>query len=195
MGILQLQNNKYEVVVRDEDPYSSQTSNFTQAYEYDYYVGKTSEDGLYVEYRYEMSVCESAAPPHYCLLRTSVPSSLQDNSALLYKDHCIVAIGSALVTLTLPDLSILWQAEVDLASCFGVYHAPKYESFISHGECEIARVSYTGDLVWRSSGKDIFTNGFALLADHIEAVDFNNEVYHIDLATGRSTLIGIKRPG
>jgi hypothetical protein len=46
-----------------------------------------------------------------------------------------------------------------------------------------------GRVVWSASGKDIFSEGFALHDDHAEVVDFNHETYRIDLATGRSSIV------
>jgi hypothetical protein len=54
---------------------------------------------------------------------------------------------------------------------------------------EIARVSLTGEIVWSAGGKDIFSEGFQIVGDYIEAIDFNHEVYRVDIATGRSKLI------
>ena len=75
-----------------------------------------------------------------------------------------------------------------LATCFGVYHSLKHKCFISHGELEIARVSYSGEIIWQASGKDIFTNGFVLHDDYIETIDFNDQQYRIDIETGRCEL-------
>ena len=127
---------------------------------------------------------------HSCVLVASGgPTRVHPRSALLYKARCIVAVGSFLACLRFPDLELVWQVEVDTASCFGVYHLPQYESYISHGELDIARVSYDGEILWSSSGKDIFTNDFALYEDYIELVDFNNEKYHVELSTGHSDIV------
>jgi hypothetical protein len=127
---------------------------------------------------------------HSCLLMASGgPTSVHPRSALLHHARCIVAVSSFLVGLQLPDLDLVWQVQVDTASCFGVYHLPQYESYLSHGELDIARVSYDGEILWSSSGKDIFTNGLAVYDAYIEVVDFNNEKYHIDLSTGHCELV------
>jgi hypothetical protein len=70
-----------------------------------------------------------------------------------------------------------------------VYHSPQHDCLLSHGELEVARVSLSGEIVWGASGKDIFTEGFQIVGDHVEAIDFNHEVYRIDIATGRCELI------
>lgn len=62
-------------------------------------------------------------------------------------------------------------------------------ALLSHGELEVARVSLNGEIVWSASGKDIFSEAFQVIGDRVEAIDFNNEVYHIDIATGRCVLV------
>jgi hypothetical protein len=50
-------------------------------------------------------------------------------------------------------------------------------------------VNLSGQIVWSTSGKDIFSEGFRIVDDHVEAIDFNHEVYRIDIATGRCELV------
>jgi len=134
--------------------------------------------------------CSEPQLLHSCIVYASGGSSgVHAHSALLHNDKCILAVSWFLVALQLPELNLLWHTQVDDSSCFGVYHLPDYESYISHGELSIARVSYNGEIVWSSGGKDIFTNGFILHEKYIEVVDWNNETYHIDLNTGRSVII------
>jgi hypothetical protein len=127
---------------------------------------------------------------HSCLILASGgPTGVHSRSALLHDSKCILAVSSFLICLHLPELNMLWQTQVDMATCFGVYHVPKYDSLISHGELDIARVSYDGNILWSSGGKDIFTNGFTLYDQYVEVRDFNDETYHIDLLTGRSEIV------
>ena len=44
-------------------------------------------------------------------------------------------------------------------------------------------------LLWVTSGKDIFTEGFEIFQDYIEAIDFNNEKYRIEIQSGDSKLV------
>jgi hypothetical protein len=94
-----------------------------------------------------------------------------------------------LCSLSLPNLDLKWSIKVDSATCFGVYYSSKHDCLLSHGECEVARVSLRGEIVWSAGGKDIFSEGFQIVGDCVEAIDFNHEVYRIDIATGRCALI------
>jgi hypothetical protein len=40
--------------------------------------------------------------------------------------------------------------------------------------------------MWSAAGSDIFSEGFKLLRDQVQAVDFNQSVYCVDIATGKS---------
>jgi hypothetical protein len=94
-----------------------------------------------------------------------------------------------LCSLSLPTLDLGWATKVDGATCFGVYYSPQHDCLLSHGEIEVARVNLSGEIVWSASGKDIFSEGFRVLDDEVEAVDFNHEVYRIDIVTGRCELV------
>lgn len=59
---------------------------------------------------------------------------------------------------------------VDAATCFGVYYLPEHACLISHGELEIARLSLSGEIVWSAGGKDIFSEGFRLSREYVEAI-------------------------
>lgn len=47
----------------------------------------------------------------------------------------------------------------------------------------------SGTIEWRTSGKDIFTEGFELFSDHIEVIDFNKEKYRIQIDNGLISLM------
>jgi hypothetical protein len=118
------------------------------------------------------------------LLANGGASGVHEHSAFLHGDTGIIAVGPFACALQLPSLELLWHSRVDTATCFGVCDAPNYSSFVSHGELEIARVTYKGEIVWARAGRDIFSGDFAIGAHHAEAVDFNEVRYRFDLKTG-----------
>jgi hypothetical protein len=116
-------------------------------------------------------------------------SSVHDHSSLVLDDRLYVAVGNCVVCLCLsPPHALVWSVQVDTATCFGLYWEASRAALIVHGELEISRLSRGGDLLWQASGADIFTEGFRLQPNHIEAVDFNRTVYRFDYSTGEATL-------
>lgn len=184
MAELLLKANKHVVYIKDESSllYSDNTSQELNSYPIRYRLG---DDHLGIKTAHSVHYGESKR--HTCLLFASGSSStVHANSGLLYKDYCLVAVSSFLVCLQLPDLNLVWQTQVDESTCFGIYHLHRYESYLSHGELEIARVAYNGKILWSCGGKDIFTNGLTFYDNYVDVLDFNNEKYRIDLLTGNS---------
>lgn len=114
---------------------------------------------------------------------------MHEHSALVIDDRLYLAVGDhvACLSLELPH-RLIWATRVDTATCFGVYWDSGRAALISHGELEVSRLSLRGHLLWQSSGADIFSNGFRLLPEYIEVVDFNQTIYCIDYVTGVSSL-------
>ena len=127
---------------------------------------------------------------HSCiLLAGGGASGVHEHSAVVFNGRCFVAVGDNICSLSLPTLDLRWVTKVDSATCFGVYYSPEYGCLLSHGELEIARVSLAGEVVWSAAGMDIFTEGFWIVGDYVEAIDFYHQVYRIEIGTGRSKLI------
>lgn len=188
MTVLYLKNNEHIVHIKDEPTliHQDSPSQGLNAYKTRYLLGEahfvpTTAHSIHYG---EPDVL------HACLLLASGGSTtVHARSGVLHDAQCIIAVSSFLICLQLPDLSLVWQAQVDTFACFGVYHLPRYESYLSHGELDIARVSYQGEILWSSSGKDIFTNGLTLYDNHVDVLDFKNEKYRINLLTGHSRIV------
>jgi hypothetical protein len=108
------------------------------------------------------------------------------HSLVAVQNKCMVAVGNTVCALEVPTLNLLWHRPVDSCTCFGVYLLEEERSLISHGELEIVRLSLMGKIEWRTGGADIFTGSFRLYEDYIEAVDFNGQLYRIDLDSGET---------
>ncbi len=140
--------------------------------------------------RHRVVILQRGAPfASRILMARGGASCVHAHSAFIRDDICFVAVGAFACALQLPTLRVLWHIRADAATCFGLYDAPTYGSIISHGELEIARLSYSGQLVWSASGKDIFSEGFELHEHHAEAIDFDGTRYRFELETGRSQIV------
>ncbi len=114
----------------------------------------------------------------------SVGANIHEHSAVFRNGFLYLAVGDRVACLSLQPAEVIWSIEVDSATCFGIYFYEPRSAFISHGELEIARLSEDGAILWRESGADIFSEGFALLPDCVEAVDFEKRIYRFRYEDG-----------
>jgi hypothetical protein len=185
--VLTLQHGSYTIIIEDESPLLAApqvdrpTANLIHRL----------DDGEAFWTQHRVTCRVDGRPDHACLLRTSrgSTSTVHAHSGIVHEERCVVAVSSLVVALRLPDLALLWVTEADPSACFGVYHSASHASYLSHGELEVARIRYDGAIVWSCGGPDIFSNGFTLSDSFAEVIDFNNDVYRIDLATGHMTLL------
>lgn len=121
------------------------------------------------------------------ILASGGASGVSKQSAIIYESKA--CIGDQLVCLSLPSLEMLWHLKVDNATCFGLYLSPDSIRLLVHGELSISKITFSGKLLWSSSGKDIFSEGLQIRNKYIEAIDFNNEKYRIEIENGNSKLV------
>ena len=113
-------------------------------------------------------------------------SAVHEHSALILDSRLYLAIGYNIVCFALADRRLAWSLKIDPATCFGVHYNVTRHALLSHGELEIARFNEEGDVLWSSSGADIFSEGFWLEEEHISVVDFERRAYHFSYETGAS---------
>ncbi|RXK58408.1 hypothetical protein ESA94_17365 [Lacibacter luteus] len=117
------------------------------------------------------------------ILATGGGTGVHSDTALIDENNLIIRCCNKLFSLTLPELTINWMAEPDLATCFSIH---KYQnSYITHGETSIARIDKNGNIIWSYGGADIFVrlydgNPFEMHETYIELMDFNGSIYKID---------------
>ncbi len=95
-----------------------------------------------------------------------------------------MAVGRHVVKFIPRPLSFCWSLRVDDATSFGVHVSGERNALFSHGELEVCRFSEDGAIVWSASGAEVFSEGFSLFPDHVEAIDFNNRVYRFGYDRG-----------
>lgn len=116
-------------------------------------------------------------------------SAVHEHSAVAIKDRLYLAVGDHVVCLSLGSPHrLFWATQVDIATCFGIHWEDKRAALISHGELEIVRLTMQGDVIWSASGADVFSEGFSLLSDCIEVLDFNRTIYRLNYATGEAAI-------
>jgi len=112
------------------------------------------------------------------------PTGIHNNSLLLFKELAFVAVGDQVIAISLKEKRIKWHKRIDDATCFGLYYSEKHQALISHGELNVSRFTESGELLWQSSGGDVFSEGFELTDEWIEVVDFDGLVNHFCYLTG-----------
>jgi hypothetical protein len=121
------------------------------------------------------------------LLESVGPSGVNIRSLLILGDTAYVVVGPHIVALSIPTLEVIWSTPADDAQCFGIHPGPDERSLISHGELEIARLSLSGEILWRTAGADIFTGSIEFSPHVVKVRDFKDDLYLIDMETGSCT--------
>jgi hypothetical protein len=112
-------------------------------------------------------------------------TGVYENSFVFELNKIIICCSDTVFCLSIPDLSLLWKAQADMACCFEIF---KYKTdFIVHGELEITRLGEDGRIIWQRGGTDIFTrlnsekDDFSITENFILATDWDNRKYKFDL--------------
>jgi len=191
--MLTLTYKHLEIIISGESPdiprYQAQSTDRLPGAEEEYYL---DDDGCRPSSRHRITLrSDGDVVKSRVLLANGGASGVHTHSAFIRGDKCFIAIGPFVCALELPTLQLLWHSRADSATCFGVHDAPAYASIISHGELEIARLTYSGQKIWSSSGADIFTEEFKLHEHHAEVVDFSGIRYRFELKTGQIQIITV----
>lgn len=184
--VMEVQCESLMLTMLDEREYSAGSADNVRSYDRELDLS----DEFRPSSRHGLICRELDGAEHSCVLLAAGGSSrVHEHSAVVLKGVCFVAVGDMVCSLSLPTLVLNWATKVDGATCFGIYYSPRYDCLLSHGELEIARVNLLGEIVWSAGGADIFSEGFRVVDDQVEAVDFKGQVYRTDIGTGRSEVI------
>jgi hypothetical protein len=180
--MLNLDFQQFEVLIGKESNFSWESVDnprkFNRAYRLD-------DDHLASLHSVRVRSKEDLEEIDSCILGASGgATAVHEHSAIINQNSLVVAVGPFMVSLRLPMLEMNWKIRTDAVTCFGVYCLPAHRCFISHGELEIARVSYDGKLEWQSGGADILTNGIVFSENTVRATDFYENIYEWDIETG-----------
>ena len=177
------ENDRFKVTLRQVPPTSEQSAHSSIKL-----VRLGDEHGTPTSW-HEVEASDGDGVSCRCLLTaTGGASGVHENSAVIVDDQCFVAVGPFVICLALPDLGMRWTLQADEATCFGIYYSPDHHCLISHGEMSIARLSLTGQHLWKAFGADIFTGPCLLQQNLVVAVDFYNQVYRFDIETGQEVI-------
>lgn len=110
-------------------------------------------------------------------------TGITGNTTLISYGGLVVCCSNTVFKLTIPDLDFEWKTISDSATCFGIHYLGK--DYVIHGELEITRLDKDGKIVWKQSGRDIWTteeafDNFAVYDDYILATDWAYNRYKFD---------------
>lgn len=110
-------------------------------------------------------------------------TSLNGNTTLISYGGIVVCCSDTVFKLTIPNLDLEWKTVADLATCFGIHYLD--EDYVVHGELEISRLDKYGNVVWKQSGRDIWTTPdgyetFLIDDNYIVATDWDYNKYKFD---------------
>lgn len=110
-------------------------------------------------------------------------TGIYNNSSVVAAGQLLVCCADHIFCLSIPDLNLEWNIQVDQTTCFQIYSLQ--EDYIVHGELAISRIDKNGNIKWQYSGSDIFVTldneeAFTLNPDHIALTDFNYSKYKVD---------------
>lgn len=116
---------------------------------------------------------------------TGGASGVHEHSAVFHNGRLYLAVSDSVVCLVLQPFEFKWALCIDTATCFGVHVHEPTGSLISHGELEITRFTENGEILWQSSGRDIFTGSLVLGEESVAVTDFNGDQYRFRYSDGR----------
>lgn len=172
---------RYAIELTDEPAYSFASADNSRKYIREYLLAP----GCRPFSKHSVSCSQDGEARGSAILGASGgPTGIHDRSCVLLDSCCFVAVGDRVACLALPDLGLLWQAEADTATCFGLYATADEKHLVIHGELEISKVTLAGHKEWAFSGRDIFTGTCTVAQGSVLVTDFNGERYSIDLERG-----------
>lgn len=115
---------------------------------------------------------------------TGGASGVHQHSALFINELLYLAVGDSIVSIELSPFKVRWNLKVDDATCFGVHYDASRDALLSHGELAVTRFSADGVVLWSAYGADVFSEGFALHPQYVEAIDFEKRSYKFSYDNG-----------
>lgn len=172
---------KYEITVTDEPTYSLNSTDNVRTYDYEYCRCNDSQNVS----AHGIHVIENGELISSAIVLGVGGATTVTQYSLAYDGSCVyVAAGDALFSLSIPHLHLNWVNKVDFATCFGVFWLNQNQRLLTWGELEIGCYSGFGEKLWSASGRDIFTGGIEISGNTAKVVDFNGDVYEINLSNG-----------
>lgn len=114
-------------------------------------------------------------------------TTIHSQTAVIDGNDIFICCADKIFSLSLPDLSLNWMTQVDMATCFGIYKADN--GLFTHGEMSVTRLNRNGTILWETGLRDIivyideeqrYQDAFLIHDNYIALMDFNGNKYQLD---------------
>ena len=112
-------------------------------------------------------------------------TTIHSQSAIIVDNDIFICCADKVFSLSLPDLTLNWITQVDMATCFGINLADN--GLFTHGEMSVTRLDLKGQIIWQTGLRDIIVNieenreqdEFVMHDTYISLMDFNTNKYQL----------------
>jgi hypothetical protein len=113
-------------------------------------------------------------------------TTIHSESAVIDGADIFICCANKVFSLSLPDMTLNWMTQVDMATCFGIYKADN--GLFTHGEISVSRLDRNGRILWETGLRDIvvyideeqrYQDAFVMHDNYIALMDFNGNKYQL----------------
>ena len=112
-------------------------------------------------------------------------TTIHPQSAVIEDNDIFICCADKVFSLSLPELTLNWMKQVDIATCFGIYKADN--GLFTHGELLVTRLNTDGEIIWQQGLRDIIVNieekreqdEFVMHDSYIKLMDFKGNKYQL----------------
>lgn len=186
--MIKIHYKDYTITVFDDSYYRENSAD--NSHHYNIIYGASSEFGFTSLHGIKIyDVTDDKLLKSVCVCATGGGTGIHKNSFVISEEKLLICCCDSIFCLLIPSLTLEWNKVCDSATCFGIY--PYQKDFIVHGELEISRIDTMGNILWQSSGRDIFTtlsgeDVFTIKNNTVIVKDWLENIYTIDAETGES---------
>lgn len=178
---VRFQHNNYLIEVFDDSTFSQNPDSPTQ-YDKIYEPEadkeyKSSSQHAVIVYDGEKKVSSAI------IVAAAGATSVSEDSTLICNNLLLVRCSNIIVSLTIPQLELIWMTAVDLITCFSMH--VYQNTLVTHGELTVCRIDLSGNILWEFGAGDILLridgdNCFNMNTNSISLQNFNGDKYEID---------------
>ena len=172
--------NDFTLLIYSDKFYNANSKDNTNSYKFDYRITTKYQYST----AYGIKIFKNDKLIESAIIASDGGSTgLYENSIIIESNRFLITCGDYIYCIEIPSLRLIWKTQADDFTCFDIFSFQK--DYFVRGELNISRLNYNGEILWQTGGKEIFVNiegkkEFTLKENHIEAIDFDSNIYKID---------------